>query len=48
MKDRKPEPKPKKKKTKPKIITNLIPENKPILCCFGFKPQEPIVHSPNI
>lgn len=19
-------------------ITNLIPENKPIMCCFGFRP----------
>ena len=24
---------------KKQIITNLIPENKPIMCCFGFKPQ---------
>ena len=41
MKDAKTTVKRKVKKTPPKkqIITNLIPDNKPIMCCFGFKPQ---------
>ena len=41
----------KKRVIKPKMEprTPRVPSDKPIMCHFGFPPQElPVVHSPNI